>query len=440
MAFFNMGKNTFKVPMSMHKENRTKLFSRCSTFPSNGVIFMKGGDITNRYDTDASLVFRQESFFLYLFGTHHDGCMATMELGTNKTVLFIPRLPIEYAVWMSKINPPEFYKEELGLDEVRFVDEIPEYMKALAPSTIYTLKGVNTDSGSTSEEATFEGMESYSIDRTSLYPEIVECRVIKSETELELMRWVNSVSSKAHIEVMKAIQPGMMEYELESLFLHECYSKGGARFTAYTCICGAGESGATLHYGQNNKLVSDGQMCLFDMGCEYHGYASDITCSFPANGKFNPQQKIVYNAVLKANKAVMSTLKEGVLWPDMHRLAERVLLEELKASGLLKGDVDKMMEAFLGNLFMPHGLGHLMGLDVHDVGGYPHDVTRSCEPGLKSLRCGRMLKAGMVITIEPGCYFIRPLLLPALEDPIKSQFLVKEKILEYMDFGGVRIE
>ena len=124
------------------------------------------------------------------------------------------------------------------------------------------------------------------------------------------------MSSEAHIEVMKSVRPGMTEYQLESIFKHYCYYNGGARHMSYTCICGSGENGAVLHYGHagapNEKTIQDGDMCLFDMGCEYYCYSSDITCSFPSNGKFTPDQRMIYEAVLKANRAVMAACKPGI--------------------------------------------------------------------------------------------------------------------------------
>ncbi|XP_067349072.1 xaa-Pro dipeptidase-like [Channa argus] len=158
----------------------------------------------------------------------------------------------------------------------------------------------------------------------------------------------------------------------------------------------------------------DGDMCLFDMGGEYYCYTSDITCSFPANGKFTPDQRAVYEAVLKSSRAVMAAIKPGVKWSDMHRLADRVHLEELVKIGILRGSVEDMMKVHLGSVFMPHGLGHLLGIDVHDVGGYPEGVERIDEPGLRSLRMGRLVQERMFLTVEPGIYFINHLLDQAL--------------------------
>lgn len=143
------------------------------------------------------------------------------------------------------------------------------------------------------------------------------------------------------------------------------------------------------------------------MGGNYCGYAADITCSFPANGKFTENQKTIYNAVLAARNAVIDAAKPGVSWIDMHLLANKVMLAALREAGILKGDIDEMIKAGLNQTFQPHGLGHLLGLDVHDVGGYlPGNPERSTEPGVCKLRTSRTLEAGMVLTIEPGCYFI----------------------------------
>uniref|UniRef100_A0A182NND5 RAP domain-containing protein n=1 Tax=Anopheles dirus TaxID=7168 RepID=A0A182NND5_9DIPT len=270
-------------------------------------------------------------------------------------------------------------------------------------------------------------------------------RVIKSADEIEILRYVARVSSDAHKAVMKVMKPGMHEYQAEAEFLRHSYAVGGCRHVSYTCICGAGTNSAILHYGHagspNDCAIRDGDMCLFDMGANYGGYAADITCSYPANGKFTEDQKLVYNAVLAARDAVCGAAREGVSWVDMHLLANRVMLEELRKAELLRGDVDEMMEAGLNAIFQPHGLGHFLGLDVHDVGGYlPGCPERSTRAGVNRLRTARTLKAGMYLTIEPGCYFIEPLLNKAYTDPNLSKFLVKENLDRFRNFGGVRIE
>ncbi|PAV67432.1 hypothetical protein WR25_19480 [Diploscapter pachys] len=274
---------------------------------------------------------------------------------------------------------------------------------------------------------------------------MAELRVFKTDEELQVMRYASLIASEAHKAAMKHIKPDLYEYQLESIFRHTSYYTGGCRHLAYTCIAASGCNSSILHYGHanapNDRQVKDGDMCLFDMGPEYCCYASDVTTSFPANGKFTDKQKIIYNAVLKANREVLKQAKPGVRWTDMHILSERVILEDLKAAGLVQGDVNEMVKNRIGAVFMPHGLGHFLGLDTHDVGGYLGDATpRASEPGLKSLRTTRTLQERMVITIEPGCYFVDTLLDAAFADPVKSKFLVKEKIDQFRGSGGVRIE
>jgi len=259
------------------------------------------------------------------------------------------------------------------------------------------------------------------------------------------MRYASKIGSDAHKSAMKTIKPGLFEYQLESTFRHSCYYNGGCRHLGYTCITASGCNCSVLHYGHenapNDRQIKDGDMCLFDMGPEYFCYGSDITTSFPCNGKFSDKQKLIYNAVLKANRTVFEQAKPGVRWTEMHELAERIILTELMVIGIIKGDLEAMMKARLGAVFMPHGLGHFLGLDVHDPAGYLGDATpRSELPGLNCLRTTRTLKERMVITIEPGCYFIDTLLDRALTDPKLKDFIVPEKLKEYRGFGGIRIE
>lgn len=177
------------------------------------------------------------------------------------------------------------------------------------------------------------------------------------------------------------------------------------------------------------------------MGGNYIGYAADITCSFPCNGKFTPDQKLIYEAVYEANMAVQKATKPGVSWPDMHRLSEKIILTHLKRGGLVIGDVEEMLSAGLAAVFMPHGLGHLLGLDIHDAGGYLTNYPpRPTEPGISRLRTARVLEEGMVLTIEPGCYFNPILLEEAMNNERQKKFLVLEALERFKGFGGIRIE
>lgn len=445
---FCRGDHTMEVPMALYKLNRERLCQRLkenSKLASGALIILQGGDSHQRYCTDVDVAtFRQESFFHWAFGVEEPGCYGVIDVDTSKAVLFMPRLPDSYKVWMGEINPPNFFTKKYAVDETYYVDEIAGILTNKKPSLLLLLHGLNSDSGSHTKAAGFDGISEFKTDDKILHPEMSECRVFKTDMELEVLRYANRISSQAHKEVMKNMRPGMYEYQGESLFQHHCYSVGGMRHVGYTCICGSGHNSSILHYGHagapNDKLVRDGDMCLFDMGGEYSCYVSDITCSFPANGKFTADQRMIYDAVLRANRAVLAACKPEISWPEMHRLAERELLSALRDGGLLQGDVADMMAAHLGAVFMPHGLGHLMGLDVHDVGGYPEGVERIDQPGIRHLRTTRPLQERMVLTIEPGCYFIEPLLTQALANPEQARFICGEVLARFRGTGGVRIE
>lgn len=432
---------------ALFAENRRRLCEGLKAkqeLQPSSVVVLQGGEQKQRYCTDTDMLFRQESFFHWAFGVTEADCYGVINVGTGKSVLFVPKLPESYGTWMGEIYPKEHFQQKYAVDEVQYTCDIPDVLASMSAATLLTLRGQNTDSGSICREASFEGISRFQVNNTLLHPVIVECRLIKTDMELEVLRYTNRISSEAHKEIMKHVKPGLKEYEMESLFQHYCYTRGGMRHTSYTCICGTGNNSSVLHYGHagapNDKTIVDGDMCLFDMGGEYYCYSSDITCSFPANGTFTPDQRAVYEAVLKASRDVLAALKPGVKWTDMHRLADRVHLEELVKVGILRGSVEDMLKVHLGSVFMPHGLGHLLGIDVHDVGGYPEGVERINEPGLKSLRMGRLVQKGMVLTVEPGIYFINHLLDQALANPAQSCFFNSQVLARFRGFGGVRIE
>ncbi|XP_031473386.1 uncharacterized protein LOC116245913 isoform X2 [Nymphaea colorata] len=443
-----------EVAMELHALNRAKVVRSIRqqlaslSRPLHGFIFLQGGEEQTRYCTDHLILFRQESYFAYLFGVREPGFYGAIDISNGKSILFAPRLDPDYAVWMGPIKPLSYFKERYMVSMVCFRDEISavlhDHYGGPGKPLLFLLHGLNTDSNNFSKPAQFEEMEKFDTDQSFLHPILSECRVFKSELELALIQYANDISSAAHVEVMQRTKVGMKEYQLESIFLHYVYMYGGCRHCSYTCICATGENSAVLHYGHaaapNDRILNDGDMALFDMGAEYHFYGSDITCSFPVNGKFTADQRLVYDAVLKAHNLVISTMRPGVSWTEMHKLAEKTILDSLRTGGILIGDVDEMMEARLGAVFMPHGLGHFLGIDTHDPGGYGKGMDRPTEPGLKSLRTVRVLQEDMVITVEPGCYFIDALLVPALEDSNLSKFINHDEICRFKKFGGVRIE
>ncbi len=218
-----------------------------------------------------------------------------------------------------------------------------------------------------------------------------DMRLYKSRHEVTLMRQAAKISAGAHKRVMSYCKPGMHEYQLEAELVHE-FMKSGSRAAAYPSIVGSGENGCILHYTENRDEIADGDLLLIDAGAEYHGYASDITRTFPANGMFSTAQRQAYDLVLKAQLAAIEQVQPGNHWNDPHDAAVRVLTEGMIELGILKGDVDELIKDQVYTKYYMHRTGHWIGMDVHDVGDYKVDNE------------WRMLEPGMVLTIEPGLY------------------------------------
>uniref|UniRef100_A0A914L3L5 Xaa-Pro dipeptidase n=1 Tax=Meloidogyne incognita TaxID=6306 RepID=A0A914L3L5_MELIC len=452
---FSRGPHTFQVSTNLFELNRQRLVTELlKNFDQNikgNYVLLEGGCENTRYNTDADeIAFRQESYFFWTFGVHEPGCYGAIDINSGKSFLFPPKLAPDYAIWDGKIQNEHWFLNKYKVDQVVFHEngsKIIETLNAFNPiNKLLLLRAENTDSGIVLEPPTkIPGLDKFETDTKILYPIIAELRVIKTDLEIEVLKYASKCANEAHKELMRHVKPNMFEYQMESLFRHISYYGGGCRHLGYTCIAATGCNAAILHYGHagapNDRQFNDGDLCLFDMGPEYNCYGSDVTCTFPANGKFTEKQKLIYNAVYRANRTVFKEAKLGIRWTEMHLLAEKLILEDLQAGGLLIGKIEEMVEKRIGAIFMPHGLGHFMGLDIHDVGGYLGDaLPRSDKPGLKSLRTTRILKEKMCITIEPGCYFIDTLLDKAFADPELSKYLVKEKIEEFRGFGGVRIE
>ena len=444
----------YTVDYRMHAEHRAKVVQHLKANNANisnlnNIIVLQGGVSKTRNETDHELLFRQESSFHYLFGVREPDCYGTINIDTGTSMLYVPRLPSTYVIFMGEIHSLEWFQERYGVDQVHYVDELDADLSVAKPHSLYLNHGPNTDSGAYAQPAQFKGLEKHQQHLGALYRSIVECRMIKTTSEMDILRFVNDASSDAHVEVMRRARPGMAEFQLESLFRHFSYFRYGCRLQAYTSICGCGPNASVLHYGHagapNDFVLKDNDMCLLDMGGEYHCYDADITCSFPANGIFTEPQRFVFETVQQCQERVMQAMKPNVPWIDMHTLSYRVLLERFVARGVLVDDIDTMLlrEHNIAAYFMPHGLGHMIGLDTHDVGGIPWgmEASRPTELGYKSLRCLQTLQEGYVVTVEPGCYFIDYLMDQLITDP-KLKTFVKDvdKLNAFRNFGGVRLE
>lgn len=443
-----------KIPFELHKMGRSKLLEKFAAAGKNGVILLEGGKQMTQYDSDTEIVFRQDSWFNYTFGVKEPGMFGALSTRTGKTTLFIPKLSPEWAIWCGEIYPPSYFQKLYEMDEVLYIDDmnawVAQELAHVGDSQVYLLHGVNSDSGLYAHSAEFESRQALQaagkIDMDTLFPLLTECRVFKTPMEVEAMRYVAYVASNAHVSIMRSINEMSFEYDLEAKFKYEIYRNGGCRHAAYTAICACGPNNAVLHYGHggapNDRSLQRTDLALLDMGAEYHGYVSDITCSFPIAGTFTVDQRAIFEGVYNAQGAVMRMMAPGVSWVDCHRAAEREVLAALIKVGVLhNGTVEEMLAADVCTVFMPHGLGHFIGCDTHDVGGYGvGSPARLPGFGVGKLRTGRILEAGMVLTNEPGCYFIDALLDRALADPTKARFFNNDVLPRFRRSGGVRLE
>jgi Xaa-Pro dipeptidase len=409
-----------------HREKLSTLFDR----DDDGVIYIKGASVASRYGTDYEFPFRQESNFLYLTGVNEPDFHLLIEPASNIYYLFAPKRDTQYAVWNGYVRPLDEYKEIYNPDYIRYDTEIEEVLKQLKPDKVYCLN---------IEQAADMNKLGYKTNIDTLPDALVDCRIIKSEWELDQMRYAGKITSLAHREVMKAIQPDMYEYQLKAVFDYT-HLKNGLMQEAYTGIYGGGKNSAILHYVENSAQIKEGDLFLIDAGYEYNGYAHDVTRTYPANGKFTELQAGVYDAVLNAHKECIEASKPGMQMEELHMMAAKIMMQGLLDIGLVKGNLDEILDNNIFALFFPHGLGHFLGLDTHDVGGYPKGVDHIDRPGIKYLRVRRKLEPGMVITIEPGLYMVPALLEPALNNADQARYLNGDLLKTMYEFGGVRIE
>ncbi|KAG0339696.1 hypothetical protein BG004_006704 [Podila humilis] len=412
------------------KQNAAKVAANLGL--SEGLIYLKGDVLKERHDTDVELVFRQESNFYYLTGFAEHDAHVIYNLKTQKLTLLPYRLPDDHIMWMGMPPTEAELLAKYDVDEIVWSTDLVSAINGSGASTLYALR-----------ESDVPKDISLKTNTDSLKEALINARLYKSAYEIEAMRKINHISSNAHVALMKAAKHAQSEVELDALFRYET-ARFGARAQAYEPIVGVGANAATLHYGRNSSSFNGNhdQLCLVDAGAELGCYASDITRTFPLNGKYSGDAKTLYSIVLEMQNAVIAALKPGVQWEDMHRLAAKIAVEGLQKAGVLKAEftVQEMLEKHVDGVFLPHGLGHSIGLDVHDVGGYPVGVERIQVPGLRYLRMRRQLDAGFVVTVEPGIYFTKFILDEAKSNPEVSKYMNWDVVERWSKLGGVRIE
>ncbi len=395
----------------------------------DGLILLSGGVPVAR-NHDVEYPFRQKSDFLYLTGAEEAGCYLLLEPGRRKSTLFIPKIDNHHRVWLGHVPGPAEARHLFGVANVAYASELGPALKRARKSARRCY-------------ADPEAWRRYKADlrlpnaAPALRDALDELRAVKTAAEIRLMRAANAASAKAHRAVMAAARPGLYEYEIQAVFEAECLKQGLGRL-AYPSIVAAGANAAVLHYSRNNARMKSGDLLLIDAGAENKGYAADITRTFPVSGRFTPRQRDVYSLVLETQKRCITMTRAGVNSADLHVRSMWFIAEGLKSLGLLKGETSGLVEGGAVRIFYPHGLTHMLGLDVHDVTG--GKKRRAKNPNKVPVRFVAKLEPGFVVTMEPGVYFIKALLQdPAVRRKYKGSVNFA-KAESFLDFGGVRIE
>jgi Xaa-Pro aminopeptidase len=366
--------------------------------PKSVAIIPSAREATRSNDTQYR--FRQDSDFLYLTGFEEPEAIAVVAPAREqKYTLFVrPRDP-EREIWDGRRAGVEGAKNEYGADEAFPIVEFDEKLQEILDGAekLYYRLGVNPDLDDTiiRQIARMRALNRKPIQppQTIIDPATIvhEMRVLKSPEEIEIMQRAADIAAEAHVEAMKAARPGMKEYEIEAL-IEQIFRRLGAAAPAYTSIIGAGPNATILHYINNDGELRDGELLLIDAGAEYRGYASDITRTFPISGRYTKAQREIYDLVLEAQTSCVEMVRPGTTHDQLKSHSIEVLTKGMVRLGLLKGDPAELIKEKKYEQFYMHGLGHMLGIDVHDVGRYYYDKE------------SRALEPGVVMTVEPGLY------------------------------------
>ena len=352
---------------------------------------------------DADYKFRADSSFFYLTGFAEPEAVAIIE--TFESIdegytysLFCRERDREMEIWHGYRAGVDGAVEDYDADEAYAIDLLDEEIieKLLNKQKLFYRMGQQADfdarvakwiaeANGESRKGTSAPAQVIQLDRI-----LDEMRLHKSTQEIELMQIASTISAQAHTRAMQAVKPGMMEYALEAE-LNYIFGQNGC-VPSYNSIVGGGENGCILHYVENDKVLKNGDLVLIDAACEYQLYASDITRTFPVNGKFSSEQKALYEVVLKAQLAAIDAVRIGNSYKEPHRIAVRILVQGLLDLGLMQGNIEQIIESESFHQFYMHGTGHWLGMDVHDVGSYKIEGE------------WRAYEEGMAVTVEPGLY------------------------------------
>ncbi|NLJ47428.1 MAG: aminopeptidase P family protein [Treponema sp.] len=408
---------------------------------SGTVLFLGNRESPMNYP-DNPYPFRQDSSFLYFAGIPRPDLALTLDLGTGKALLYGDEISLDDVIWTGPRPSLRELADEAGLDGIR-----PRASLAGAAGSAKPLRFLPPYRAEHREElAELLGTSPKAVEAEAsvdLIRAVVALREVKEPREVERMDAAADLTADMHRAVLARARPGVREVELAAR-AEEVARAGGAGL-AFPVI--ATTRGSVLHNHDHSGVLADGDLFLMDMGAETaDGYAGDLTTTFPVNGRFDPRQRELYEILLSAFRAATASLAPGVPYRDVHFAAAREIFTGMKALGLARGNTEEALAAGAHALFFPHGVGHQIGLDVHDMEslgevnvGYD-GLPKSPQFGLRSLRLAKPLRPGMAVTVEPGIYFIAPLIAKWKAEGLHRGFLEYSKIEEWVSVGGMRNE
>ncbi|WP_111741967.1 Xaa-Pro aminopeptidase [Leminorella richardii] len=419
-----------------HQRRREALLAKMAS-GSAAIVFAAPERVRS---ADTEYPFRQDSDFWYLTGFNEPEAVLVLiksDESHSHSVLFNRVRDLTAEVWFGRRLGQDAALATLGVDRALPWDDVPNQLHLLLNGldVIYHAQGLYDFA----DRMVFNALEKLRRGTrqnlkapttvTDWRPWLHEMRLFKSLEEIVVMRKAGDITAKAHTRAMERCRPGLFEYHLEAEIHHE-FTRHGARYPAYNTIVGSGENACILHYTENESLLKEGDLVLIDAGCEYQGYAGDITRTFPVSGRFTPAQRTIYDIVLASQYKALSLLKAGNSIRQANEEVIRVMVTGLVTAGVLEGDVDQLIVDKVHQRFYMHGLSHWLGLDVHDVGDYG------------SSNRGRLLEPGMVLTVEPGLYIAPDADVPAefrgIGVRIEDNVLITEHGSEILTSGVVK--
>lgn len=421
--------------------------NQLKTLVGGGIILLIGNEQSSMSFKDNWYPFRQDSSFLYFTGLDTPGLAAVIDIDNNTEVIFGEESGVDDIIWNGHTPSLQAMAELSGCSTTKPFKELEVFIKTVKDrkQAIHYLPPYRPEHTILLSHLLSNPLNNIAASVSpSLIKAVVALRSVKGAEEVEEIKKAVAISEALHLTGMRESREGVTEAHIAGLVQAVAIS-GGGNLSFPTILTTHGE---ILHNHYGNHILPTGKMVLLDAGAEtaMH-YAGDLTRTFPVDAAFSSLQKDVYNIVLNALQTAAAAVKPGKLFKDIHLLAAEKLTEGLTALGLMKGDAKEAVAAGAHTLFFQCGLGHMMGLDVHDMEnlgeqyvGYTPDMKKSTEFGLKSLRLGKALEAGYVVTVEPGLYFIPELMDIWAGEKKLSQFINYDQLAAFRDFGGIRIE